>query len=90
MAQFSSSAVADSIAVNSGMVPVTRQTVGAGSNTTFGRIAYQSAGIAYGWLNPDLENTDAIFATMMQDINENRRSLDESINDALQRLRLEY
>jgi len=88
--EFTKTDVADAIAVNSGLVPATRSTVNRGSNTTYGRVAYQSAAIAYGWLSPDQTATDNIFNTMMSDINENRRTLDESTRDALSRLELEY
>ena len=88
--EFTKTNVADTIAVNSGLVPATRATVNRGSNTTYGRIAYQSAAIAYGWLSPDQSETDDIFSTMMSDINENRRTLDEATRDALGRLELEY
>lgn len=90
MAQLSSPEVADQIAIASGLAPVTRQTVAAGSNDTYGRVAFQSAAISYGWLNPDPQATDQIFTTMMQDINENRRSVDQSVSDALGRLEQEY
>jgi len=82
--------IADTIAINSGLTPVTRQTVAAGSNDTYGRVSFQSAAIAYGWLNPDPQATDVIFATMMQDINENRGTVDQSTSDALERLEFEY
>jgi hypothetical protein len=64
--------------------------VAAGSNDTYGRVSFQSAAIAYGWLNPDPQATDVIFATMMQDINENRGTVDQSTSDALERLEFEY
>lgn len=90
VAEFSRTGVADTIAIDSGLVPTTRATVAAGSNSRYGRAAYQSAAIAYAWLNPDLAQTDAIFNTMMQDINENRRPLDAAVRDALGRLEVEY
>jgi len=90
MATLGNAAVADRLAAASDMAPVNRRTVAAGSNSTYGRISYQSAAIAYGWLNPDPQATEVIFATMMQDINENRRSVDQSTGDALDRLELEY
>lgn len=89
-AEFSRPAVADVIAVDSDLVPTTRQTVAAGSNSTYGRISYQSAAIAYGWLSPDQQQTNVVFSTLMSDINENRRQLDEAIADAIRRLELEY
>jgi len=90
MSTLAAANVADQIAIGSDLTPVTRQTVAAGSNTNYGRISYQSASIAYGWLNPDPEATDVIFATMMQDINENRGTVDKATGDALGRLELEY
>ena len=90
MSTLAAANIADQIAIGSDLTPVTRQTVAAGSNTNYGRISYQSASIAYGWLNPDPEATDVIFATMMQDINENRGTVDKATGDALGRLELEY
>ena len=88
--QFSTPEVADAIAINSGMAPVTRTTVNQGSNTPYGRIAFQSAAIAYGWLSPDQQQTNQIFSTAMADINENRRTLDGAVGDMLERLQGVY
>jgi len=90
LAALGSADIADQIAVASGLTPATRRTVAAGSNDTYGRVSYQSASIAYGWLNPDPQATDAILDTMMRDINENRSTVDESTRDALDRLEFEY
>ena len=72
------------------MVPATRSAVSKGSNDTYGRLAYTSAGIAYGWLSPSLEKVDGIFTTLTQDVNENRKDIPAAVNDALGRLELEY
>jgi hypothetical protein len=80
----------EKIAKTYAMVPVTKDSVAAGSNDTYGRITYKSAGIAYGWLNPRKEATDEIFGKMTQDLNENRNDLSGAINDVLGRLKLEY
>jgi ABC-type glycerol-3-phosphate transport system substrate-binding protein len=90
MSTLATANIAEQIALNSDLTPVTRQIVAAGSNSTYGRISYQSAAIAYGWLNPDPDDTDDIFATMMQDINENRGTVDKATRDALGRLELAY
>jgi len=90
MAQLNSVQTAASIAQVSGLVPASRQAISAGTNDTYGRVAYQSAGIAYGWLNPGMNQTDDIFATVISDINANRTSLDESVSDALDRLERAY
>lgn len=90
MAALNNVQTAAAIATGSGLAPVTRQAVSSGSNDTYGRVAFASAGIAYGWLNPDKQQTDEIFATMTADVNENRRSLDQAITDAIGRLEQVY
>lgn len=78
------------IALSNDMVPVYRSAVSAGSNDTYGRITYQSASIALGWLSPNQQESDQIFETMVQDINENRRDLDGAVSDVSARLQNEY
>jgi ABC-type glycerol-3-phosphate transport system substrate-binding protein len=73
-----------------GMVPVLRSAVSGGSNDTYGRLAYKSAGIAFGWLNPKMSATNDIFTTMVEDLNENRRDVKSATSDVLGRLQLEY
>jgi len=90
LAQLNNPTVAANIAINSGMAPASRQALAAGSNDTYGRIAFASAGIAYGWLNPNLLVSNQVFATMTTDINENRRNLDQSVTDGLERLEQAY
>ena len=72
------------------MVPTIKASVSAGSNDTYGRVAYKSAGVAYGWLNPPQAATNEIFGKMTQDISENRSDLSTAINDVLGKLKLEY
>jgi ABC-type glycerol-3-phosphate transport system substrate-binding protein len=78
------------IATAYGMVPVLRSAVSAGSNDTYGRLAYKSAGVAFGWLSPKQSVVDDIFTTMTQDLNENRHDLGAAVSDVLGRLKLEY
>ncbi len=80
----------EQIAIASGMVPPYRAYVERGSNDTIGRVTYQSAGIALGWLNPDIESSNAHFETMVRDINENRRDISGAVSDLLVRLEKEY
>ena len=84
-AQFSSQ-----IALASDMVPVYRAQVSAGSNDTYGRFAFQSAPIAYGWLNPARTAADEAFRLMVEDINDNRATVPGSVADAVTRLRDGY
>lgn len=86
MINLGSPAVAGKIAKESDMVPAARSLVSAGSNDTYGRVAYQSASIALGWLNPDLVEADRIFETMVQDVNENRSDVSRAATDASSRL----
>ena len=90
LAQLNNPTVAASIATGSGMAPASRQALAAGSNDTYGRVAFASAGIAYGWLNPNLRATNDVFATIVTDLNENRRNLDQSVTDGLERLEQSY
>lgn len=90
MSSFRRQDVADTIAISSNMAPAYRTSLSAGSNDTYGRVAYRSAAIARGWLNPDKAQTDDIFQTLTQDINENRRSLSGAVADATGRLELAY
>ncbi|MCA9368002.1 hypothetical protein KC887_07135 [Candidatus Kaiserbacteria bacterium] len=78
------------LAAAANMVPVERSLVEQGSNDIFGRTAYLVAPVARGWLNPNRNETDTIFATMVADINENRRGTSAATADAASRLRLEY
>ena len=90
MANFRNQSIADSIAINSNMTPAYRSSLGAGSNDEYGRIAYPAASIAMGWLNPNKDQTDIVFQTMTQDINENRRDLSGAVLDASERLESAY
>lgn len=90
MAQLNDPARASLIATDSGLAPASRAAIAAGTNDTYGRVAFSSAGIAYGWLNPDPEQTSDIFETMTSDVNENRRSLDQAVIDGLERLERAY
>jgi len=84
------SSVAEKIAIESNMAPAHSNLVSLGSNDTYGRISYVAAGVALGWLNPNMEKTDDIFENMTKDVNENRRDLTSAVSDASNRLADEY
>lgn len=90
MYNFGGGDVAAQIATGANMAPVHRGVVAQGSNDVFGRVAYLSAPIALGWLNPNIDTAEAIFETMAQDINENRRNVSDAASDAATRLTNEY
>lgn len=90
MLNLGSARVAEKLAAASDMTPAHRSTLSLGSNDTFGRVSYMSASISYGWLNPERTEADTIFETMAEDINENRRSVQEAANDVTGRLRNAY
>lgn len=78
------------IAQAANMVPVWRGVVAQGSNDIYGRVAYDSSYISFGWLNPDIEDTNDAFNTMFEDINENRRSVGSASTDLVRRLTSYY
>jgi len=90
MSSFGSQNIADIIAIQSGMTPAFRTSLSAGSNDRYGRVAYRSAAIARGWLNPDKAQVDSIFQSLTQDINENRSDLSSAVKDATDRLEAAY
>lgn len=78
------------IALANDLVPVHRTLVAAGSNDTYGRLAYRSAAIAYGWLSPRPQAVDDIFTNMLRDVTEGRSTEASAASDAEVRLQLEY
>ena len=78
------------IARANNMAPVFRSTLSQGSNDTYGRVIYQAATVAYGWLNPSLTVVADIFTTMTRDVNENRYDEGKAASDAIKRLEQQY
>ena len=72
------------------LAPVNRNSLQAGSNDIYGRIAYMSAVKARGWLNPDIEQTEEIFTKILGDINANRKNADLAAGDAVSLLKDAY
>ncbi len=90
LSKFGSPDVAGEIAINNQMVPARRVSVNLGSDDIYGRVSFRSATIAFGWLNPNIDDTNSIFKTMIEDINENRRSASLASNDAVRRIKEAY
>lgn len=79
----SSEANAAALANVSGFAPTHRTTLAQGSNDIFGRVAYNAAVSARGWLNPDRDRLDNILRQMFSSINANRNNLSTATNDAV-------
>ncbi|MEY3783985.1 MAG: hypothetical protein RLZZ230_307 [Candidatus Parcubacteria bacterium] len=90
VAVLASSAIADKFATSNNLVPAYRATVAQGNNDVYSRAAYKSAGITFGWLNPERVAADNIFGTMVKDINENRSNVDNASIDVITKLSKEY
>ncbi len=72
------------------MAPVQRNLLAVGSNDVYGRIIYQSAPNARGWLNPDLDRLDDLIQDEIGDINSNRDSVENTADDIANRLKQIY
>jgi hypothetical protein len=83
-------AVATKIATAYQMAPVYRTQIQAGSNDIYGRVIYQAAPIARGWLNPDMSQVDGAFTKMLEDISAGRESTAAAVTDVLGRLQALY
>ncbi len=90
MQALSASDNAAEIAITAGMAPVRRVSLEAGSNDQYGRLAFKSAPIARGWWSPNPQTIQGIFKQMIEDTTAGRRRIDESVRDALLRLRDNY
>jgi ABC-type glycerol-3-phosphate transport system substrate-binding protein len=72
------------------MAPVKRSLLSLGSNDVYGRIIYQSAPNARGWLNPDLDRFGDILREEVEDVGANRQGADDTAGDILTRLKQIY
>ena len=86
MQRLSGAANAKILADGYGMAPAHRSTLIGGSSDVYGRIAYNSAAFARGWLNPDRDRLDEVFTTMLDDVNANRRDIYSATLDATTRV----
>jgi ABC-type glycerol-3-phosphate transport system substrate-binding protein len=73
-----------------GMAPAYRSALLAGSNDTYGRIIFEAAISARGWLTPSLAAVDSVFIQMVEDVLANRSRPTEAGSDAVVRLGREY
>jgi ABC-type glycerol-3-phosphate transport system substrate-binding protein len=78
------------LATSLGMAPVYRQLLSVGSNDQYGRVIYNTAVVARGWLSPKPAITNEVFLQMIEDVLANRRRPGESANDAVNKLRSAY
>jgi ABC-type glycerol-3-phosphate transport system substrate-binding protein len=90
MSALGSEAVISQLAEAVQMVPARRSLVTLGSNDVYLRVAYRSAPITYGWLNPGTSEVDAIFTEMVSDVNENRSGVEEAVGTAQEKIRRAY
>ncbi len=86
----SSTIYAKKIADGYNLAPVLKQLVSVGSNDVYGRVIYNSAPNARGWLNPDRDKFDSVFSKTIDDISSNRRDVANSTSDTIVRLQQLY
>jgi len=72
------------------MAPVYRNSLQVGSNDFYGRVIYQSAFNARGWLNPDMDRVGPVFTKVLEDVSSNRKDAASAVNDASVRLQQIY
>lgn len=72
------------------MVPAKRGLVELGSNDTYGRVAYRSAPITYGWLSPSKSLVDTIFSDTVNDVNENRSGVSTAAINSQEKIKRLY
>ncbi len=73
-----------------GMAPVHRSSLAAGTGSKYGAQVYSSALYARGWYNPEITKTNDIFSVMIDEVNDNRGNISGAVNDALERLERAY
>ena len=72
------------------MAPALRTLAAAGSNDTYGRYSYKSAAVGFGWLNPQIAESNSVFKRVTSDISDNRRSLEAGVIDVANGLEVLY
>lgn len=87
---FASTANSSKFAERSAMVPLLRGLVSQGKNDAYGRVRYNVAPVTYGWLNPNYDLTDSIITQSLEDINANRATLSNGVDDLEKRIQLAY
>ena len=72
------------------LAPVHRSTIAAGSDNPYRQTILNQALISRGWLDPNKEESDGIFETMVEDVVSNRQKVSGAVTDALRRLELAF
>lgn len=85
-----SPAISGQLSESLDIAPVSRSVLAQGSTDPYRNSMLGAALTARGWLDPDSNETRGIFATLVEDINSGRSSLNSAIKDALQRIRLTF
>ena len=73
-----------------GLAPANRKLITSGSSNPWQQVSYNSALVAAGWLDPDQNKSDEIFAEMVAGVVSNRVKVTEAASEAAQRLRLAF
>lgn len=63
-----------------------RQTIASGSGDPIHDVLLRSSLIAYGWLDPNAQASDAVFQQMVEDVVSNKARVNEATSDAVNRL----
>ncbi len=72
------------------MSPVRKFLVEAGTSDLYRSIAFKSAPISFGWINPDRRRTDRIFADMVESINSAGSDVGTAVSEAEDKISLAY
>lgn len=72
------------------MAPAHLSTLNAGSNDIYGRISYEAAKVARGWLAPAPDKVDQILRTAVESVRNNRREATDAATDAVRSMSEAY
>lgn len=82
--------IADRLTSELEVTPVQRELIARGSSDSIRQIIYDSALIAYGWLDPGDEVTDNIFQTMIEAVTSGQDTHTSAASDAITKIRLAF
>lgn len=82
--------VSASLSERLGLAPVSRSVLAAGSADPFRNNLLGAALTSRGWLDPDADKTLSIFSTLIEDVTSGRETLNASIKDTEQRIKLVF
>lgn len=72
------------------LVPASRTLIAQGSGNAFRQVAFDTALVARGWLDPDPDASETIFSQMIDDVVSGRRKVGDAVGDAGRRLELAF